>query len=147
MLGSFTAFIIMGIVGGTPDARAVILPLLFIAFLLGLANFFYAKWVEQPGIKAGSVLVKKLLDEEVNPRYADSPARIRWTVRVNIAKTSTLHMGQTFVEVPIISIYALRSENAEGVLLDWPLPEAFNQGLLFERTKKAAADDGSDAGW
>jgi hypothetical protein len=127
--------------------RMAILPIIFVAFLLGLCAFFYAKWVEQPGIKAGSLLVKRLLDEDVNPRYADSPAALRWTIRVSVAKTSTLHMGQTFLECPVISIYALCSENAEGQLVRWPLPEAFNHGLLFERAKKVIVDDGTDAGW
>lgn len=147
MLGSFVAFIVMGIIGGTPEVRAVVLPIIFCAFLIGLASFYYAKWIEQPGVKEGAVKVKALLDDEVNPRYADSAARIRWTVRVNVAKKEALHMGATFVERPILSIYALRTEGEGGVKLDWPLPEVFMQGLLFERKRKAAVDDGSDAGW
>lgn len=147
MLGSFSAFIIMGIIGGTPEIRAVVFPIVFCAFAFGVAVFYYSKWLEQPGVKAGAIAVKKLLDEEVNPRYAASPARIRWTVRVSVAKREALHMGATFVERPVISIYALRSEGDGGVLLDWPLPEVFMQGLLFERKKKVVVDDGGDEGW
>jgi hypothetical protein len=133
-----------GFVGGTPDIRSVLIPLIFLIFLAGLLNFFYSKWIEQPGIKEGAVLVKKLIDEDVNPRYATSAFRLRWTVRVNVQKRSSLHLGHTFVERPIISIYALRSTNDEGVLLDWPLPDALTQGLLFERVHKlkpATIDD------
>ena len=147
LLGSFVAFIIMGIVGGGPEARNVVLPLIFLAFAAGLGSFYYSTWIEQPGVKAGAVLVKKMLDEQINPRYADSAYRLRWTLRVNVAKASTMHMGQTFVERPIISIYALRCTSDNGVLLDWPLPEVFMQGLLFERKRKIVADDESDAGW
>jgi hypothetical protein len=39
-----------------------------------------------------------------------------------------------FVERPIISIYALTSPNDQGVMLNWPLPEALLGGLLFEHT-------------
>lgn len=147
LLGSFIAFIIMGIIGGTPEIRSVILPIICVVFFAGVFTLYYSKWIEQPGVKAGAVLVKKLLDEQINPGYADSTYRIRWTVRVNVAKASTMHMGTTFVERPIISIYALRSEGDNGMLLDWPLPEVFMQGLLFERKKKVLIDDGSDAGW
>ena len=147
MLGAFSAFIIMGMIGGTPDVRAVVIPILFVVFLAGVASFYYSKWIEQPGVKAGAVLVKKLIDEDINPRYASSPARIRWTIRVNVAKREAMHLGATFVERPIISIYALRSEDADGRLLDWPLPEAFMTGLLFERKKVEIVDDGTDRGW
>ena len=133
----------MGIVGGTPEARNIVLPIIFLAFAAGLGAFYYSKWIEQPGVKAGAVLVKKMLDEQINPRYADSAFRLRWTLRVNVAKASTMHMGQTFVERPIISIYVLRSAGDNGVLLDWPLPEVFMQGLLFERKRKVVVEDDS----
>ena len=123
MLSSFSTFIIMGMVGPS-DARGVILPLDFVAFLLGVFCFFYAKWVEQPGIRVGAKLVKELLEREVQPRYADSQYRLRWTIRVKVHKGNLQHMGRKFVEAPIISIYALRSHNDAGVLCDWPLPEA-----------------------
>lgn len=127
-------FIIMGIVGGTPEIRGVVIPIFMVAFLIGLGAFIYSKWIEQPGIKEGAALVKKMLDEQINPRYVDSSYRIRWTVRVYMQKKSTLHMGQQFVERPIISIYALRSPNEAGVLTDWALPEAFTSALFVDIT-------------
>ncbi len=82
MLGAFAAFIIMGIIGGTAEVRGVVIPIIFAIFCAGLACFWYSKWIEQPGIKQGAVLCKKLIDEEINPRYADSQYRIRWTVSI-----------------------------------------------------------------
>jgi len=147
MLGAFSVFIIMGMVGGTPESRGAIIPIVFVAFLLGLASFMYAKWIEQPGIRKGASVVKALLENDVQPRYTDSEYRIRWTIRVNVQKRSTMHMGKVFVERPIISIYALRSQNDEGVLLDWPLPEALMHGLIFEHhsTDRKVLED--QEGW
>ena len=133
LLVSFSVFIIMGMVGPN-EARGVILALDFVAFLLGVLCFFYAKWVEQPGIRVGAKLVKELIDRDIQPRYADSQYRLRWTVRVKVQKGNLQHMGRKFVECPVISIYALRSHNDAGVLLDWPLPEALMGGLLFEHS-------------
>jgi hypothetical protein len=141
MLGAFTIFIIMGIIGGTPEIRGVVIPICLALFVAGLASFAYSKFIEQPGIKDGAELVKKLLDERINPNYVDHPFRIRWTVRVYMKPKSTMHMGKTFVERPVISIYALRSPNDAGVLTDWVLPEAFTAGLFVDTTEqlKAAA--------
>ena len=131
LLSSFSTFIVMGMVGPN-DARGAILGLDFIAFLLGVFCFFYAKWVEQPGIRVGSKLVKDLIDGEIQPRYADSQYRLRWTIRVKVQKGNLQHLGKKYVECPIISIYALRSHNDAGGLVDWPLPEALMGGLLFD---------------
>jgi hypothetical protein len=136
MLGAFTLFIIMGIVGGetevTRGARSVVIPICLALFVIGLLAFMYSKWIEQPGIKEGAALVKKMLDDEINPRYVDSAFRIRWTVRVNMKEKKTLHMGQQFVERPIISIYCLRSPNDAGVMTDWVLPDALTSGVLID---------------
>ncbi len=137
MLGSFSGFILMGIVGGTPEIRGVIVPLISAAFFVGAACFWYSKWIEQPGIKAGAQIAKRLIDEEINPRYADSPHAIKWVIRVNVQKRSTMHMNKAFVERPIISLYLLRSHNDAGVLTDWVLPEAYTSpGLLYEHTSR-----------
>jgi hypothetical protein len=132
MLGSFAIFIVMGVVGGTPEIRSVIIPICLALFAIGLLCFNYSKWIEQPGIKEGAALVKRLLDEKVNPNYVDHPYRIRWVVRVFMKKKSTMHLGQTFVERPIISIYCLRSPNDAGILTDWVLPDAFTSGLFVD---------------
>ncbi len=142
MLGAFAIFIIMGIVGGTPEIRGIIIPICLGLFLIGLGSFMYSKWIEQPGIKEGASLVKKLLDERINPNYVDHPYRIRWTVRVLMKKKNTMHMGQTFVERPIISIYALRSPNDAGILTDWVLPDAFTSKLFVDVSEQDEHHDG-----
>ena len=141
MLVAFAIFIIMGVVGGTPEIRGVVIPIVMVIFLVGLTAFFYSKWIEQPGIKEGAALVKKMLDEKVNPLYVDSPYRIRWTVRVVLKAKGTVHIGQPFVERPIISIYCLRSPNDAGVLTDWVLPEAFTSGLFVDTSAQHEDDD------
>ena len=149
MIGALAMFIIMGMAGGTPEIRGVVNPLCMLLFLAGVGASAYSKWLEQPAIRKGAAVVKALLENDVQPRYAGSEARLRWTIRVNVQKRQALHMGRVFVERPIISIYALRSANEEGVLLDWPLPEALMHGLLFEHSahgpRKAAGED--QEGW
>ena len=134
MLGAFGAFIIMGMVGGTPEARGVVNPLCLLAFLVGVGFLVYSRFREQPGIRQGALLVKALLDNGIQANYAKSEYSLRWTIRVNVQKRQALHMGKVFVERPIISIYALTSPNDQGVMLNWPLPEALLGGLLFEHT-------------
>jgi hypothetical protein len=136
MLGAFTLFIVMGIIGGTPEIRGIMIPICLALFVGGGLSFTYSKWIEQPGIKEGSALVKKLLDEKINPNYVDHPYRIRWVIRVLMKKKSTMHVGQTFVERPVISIYCLRSENDAGVLTDWTLPQAFTSALFVDTTQQ-----------
>ena len=132
MLGSFGVFILLGIVGGTPDVRAAVLPIVMALFLCGAASFVYSKWIEQPAIKEGAALVKRIIDEQINPRYIDSRFRVRWAVRVYMQKATTMHMGKQFVEQPIVSIYTLRSPDGNGTLTDWMLPEAFLTGLFVD---------------
>jgi hypothetical protein len=124
LFGSFTVLIVMGIIGGTPQIRQVVLGICAIVFIIGMIVFIYSKWIEQGGIKEGAMAAKKVLDETVNPNYIDSPNKIRWTIAVHIQAKKTLHLGKQFLERPVISIYALRSANAEGVLTDWTLPDA-----------------------
>lgn len=82
LLGSFTVFIIMGILGEfAGSARSTVIALCVVAFLLGMAAFMYSKWIEQPGIRLGADAVKKLLDEKINPRYGRSEFKLRWSVR------------------------------------------------------------------
>lgn len=80
MMGGLVMFIVMGIIGGTPSIRATIIPICLGMFLLGLVSFLYSKWVEQGTIKEGAAAVKRLLDEEVNPKYTDHPNKITYTV-------------------------------------------------------------------
>jgi hypothetical protein len=132
MLGAFAVFILLGIVGGTPELRSAVMPLCMCLFLAGAASFTYSKWIEQPALKEGAAIVKRIIDEEVNPRYIDSRFRVRWAVRVYMQKATTMHMGKQFVEQPIVSIYTLRSPDANGTLTDWMLPEAFLSGLFVD---------------
>ena len=83
LLGSFTVFIIMGILGEfAGSARSTVIALCVVAFLLGMASFAYSRWIEQPGIRLGADAVKKLLDEKINPRYERSEYKLRWAVRL-----------------------------------------------------------------
>lgn len=103
-----------------------------------------SKFIEQPGIKEGSVLVKRIVDESINPRHINSAARVRYTVRVNLQKKSTIHLGQSFVERPIVTIWALRSANDSGELTDWVLPSVLSQGGLITTTDAAGTPKGGD---
>jgi len=87
MLAGMFIFIIMGIVGGTPEVRSVVMPISLLCFLAGLGSFLYSKWVEQGTIKDGATAVKRVLDEEINPKYADHPHRLRYTVGSGCAET------------------------------------------------------------
>jgi hypothetical protein len=73
----------MGIIGEyAGEARATIMPILAVVFVVGMLAFFYSKWIEQGGIRQGAELVRKMIDVDINPRYEGSPFRIRWTVSV-----------------------------------------------------------------
>lgn len=80
MLGGLVMFIIMGIIGGTPEIRSAIILLSLLAFLGGLGSFLYSKWIEQGIIKDGARAVKMVIDEELNPKYLDNPHRLKYTV-------------------------------------------------------------------
>lgn len=80
MLGALVLFIIMGIIGGTPEIRSIIILLSLLAFLGGLGSFLYSKWIEQGIIKDGARAVKMVIDEELNPKYLDNPHRLKYTV-------------------------------------------------------------------
>jgi len=82
MMAGLVILIIMGIIGGTPEIRGVVVPIAFTTFLVGFLAFLYSKWVEQGAIRLGAIAVKRVLDDVVNPRYATSPHGIRWTVRL-----------------------------------------------------------------
>ena len=61
----------MGIIGGTPAVRSAVIPLCLAVFLFGAASFLYSKCVEQGTIREGAAAVKRVIDEEINPKYAD----------------------------------------------------------------------------
>lgn len=124
MMAALVIMIIMGIIAEGPTVRGVVMPIAFTIWLLGFLIFLYSKWIEQPGIRAGADLVKRMIEKDINPKYVDSPHRITWTVTVKTKKKATFHMGKQFLERPIITIYALRSPNDEGVLTDWVLPNS-----------------------
>lgn len=132
MLGAFAVMILLGVVGVGPDVRGVVMPLCALLFLGGGLSFAFSKWIEQPAIKEGAAVVKRIIDEDINPRYIDSRFRVRWAVRVYMQKATTMHLGKQFMERPIVSIYTLRSPDAEGTLTDWQLPEAFLSGLFVD---------------
>jgi hypothetical protein len=124
MMAAFVIMIIMGIVADSSSVRGVVMPMALMVGLGGFAVFLYSKWIEQPGIRAGADLVKRMIENNINPKYVDSPHRITWTVSVKTKKKATFHMGKQFLERPMITIYALRSANDEGVLTDWVLPNS-----------------------
>jgi hypothetical protein len=80
MLTAFVILILIGIIGGDDNSRTAVISITMVIFLAGIMSFLYSKWVEQSGIREGAQVVKALLDDQINPRYADSPHRIRWTV-------------------------------------------------------------------
>lgn len=47
-------------------------------------------------------------------------------------KKKDYHLGKEFMERPVVSIYALRSENAQGVLTDWEVPAELLSGLYVD---------------
>jgi hypothetical protein len=123
MMGGLVIMIIMGIVAESPAVRGVVMPVALVMALLGMVVFVYSKFLEQPGIRAGAELVKRMVESDINPKYTDSQYRIRWTVQVKTKTKHTYHMGKQFLERPVITIWALRSANEEGVLTDWVLPD------------------------
>lgn len=159
MMASLVILIVMGIIGGTPEIRGVVVPIAFTMFLLGFLAFLYSKWVEQSAIRLGAVAVKRVLDDVVNPRYTSSPHAIRWTVRphpllcpssqrqtctamsrpsraplqvtVQMKDKKSYHLGRTLLERPVVSVYLLRSEDASGTMRNWTLPDALTSGALL----------------
>ena len=47
-------------------------------------------------------------------------------------KKKEYHLGKEFVDRPVVSVYALRSENAQGVMTDWEVPQELLQGLYVD---------------
>lgn len=123
MLAGLVVFIIMGIIGGTHEIRAVVMPISLVIFLVGIVLFCYSKWVEQGVIRSGASAVKKILDEELNLKYQDHPHRLHYTVGVHVREFK-VNLGRTILERPILTMWCLRSPNAEGKMTDWELPEA-----------------------
>jgi hypothetical protein len=122
-MAALVIMVVMGIVAEGPAIRGVVMPGALAIGLLGFVVFLYSKWIEQPGIRAGAELVKKLVERDINPKYTDSQYRLRWTVHVKTKKKHTYHLGQQFLERPVITLWALRSANEDGVLTDWVLPD------------------------
>jgi len=44
------------------------------------------------------------------------------------------HLGKDFMDRPVVSLYALRSENQYGVMTDWQVPAEILQGLYVDET-------------
>lgn len=123
----------MGVVGEyAGEARHTINTILIVGFVVGLLAFFYSKWIEQGGIEQGAVLVRKMIDADINPRYAGSAAKIRWTVSVFRQKKKQYHLGKEFHDRPVVSLYALRSENAAGQMTEWEVPQELLTGLYVD---------------
>ncbi len=124
MLAGLVMFIIMGIVGGTHEVRMTVMPISLTVFLLGIVSFMYSKWIEQGTIRESALFVRRVLEEEVNPRHGDGAARIKYTVGVHLRELKTAFKSKTFLERPIVTIWCLRSLNAAGKMTDWELPDA-----------------------
>ena len=96
LLAVFFIFVVMGVIGEyAGEARHSITLILVVAFFIGLASFFYSKWIEQGGIRQGAELVRKMIDMDVNPRYKDSPFQIRWTVSVRCLPSNLISEAPT----------------------------------------------------
>lgn len=77
------------------------------------------------------MIVKKVLDEVINPQYDNDPNGLYWSVGVRKRPQRTIHMGQTFVERPILYIFALKSKDENGNTVNWPKPEMHEDDLHF----------------
>ena len=53
-------------------------------------------------------------------------------VSVHRKQKKDYHMGKDFVDRPVVTIFALRSENARGVLQDWEVPAEVLSGLYVD---------------
>jgi hypothetical protein len=42
------------------------------------------------------------------------------------------HLGKEMFDRPVVTIYALRSENGSGVMTDWEVPPELLQGLYVD---------------
>ena len=63
---------------------------------------------------------------------------------VQTQKKKPFHLGRQFMERPVVSVYALRSPNAEGVMTDWVLPPELLSGVLVQGPASPGGGDVSD---
>ena len=96
------------------------------------------------GIRDGAAKVRKLIEDTINPGYLRSAYHITWAVTVQTQKKTPFHLGRQFMERPVVSVYALRSPNAEGVMTDWVLPPELLSGVLVQGPASPAGGDGGD---
>ena len=136
MFSAFIILVIMGIIGEfAGPTRDPINYIALLLFLCGLVLLGYSKSIEQGGIRAGAEAVRALLDSTINARYAASEYKVRWTIVVKIKSKVASRLGQSMMERPVLSIYALRSVNSEGQMQDWVVPGSLLTGLWLDDSK------------
>ena len=136
MFSAFIILVIMGIIGEfAGPTRDPINYIALLLFLCGLVLLGYSKSIEQGGIRAGAEAVRALLDSTINARYASSEYKVRWTIVVKIKSKVASRLGQSMMERPVLSIYALRSTNSEGHMQDWVVPGSLLTGLWLDDSK------------
>ena len=54
-----------------------------------------------------------------------------------------VNLGRAWADRPVITIFALRSENDSGVMTDWNLPASYLNGLLELETSGSSGGDDS----
>lgn len=96
------------------------------------------------GIREGAARVRKLIEDTINPSYVRSAYHITWAVTVQTQKKKPFHLGRQFMERPVVSVYALRSPNAEGVMTDWVLPPELLSGVLVQGPASPGAEASDD---
>ena len=59
-------------------------------------------------------------------------------------RKKVIHAGRAFMERPVLTLWALRSGNADGVVVDWPVPESLlTQVFVEDSDLKVVGLDGS----
>ena len=63
---------------------------------------------------------------------------------MRVQRKKAIHAGRAFMERPVLTLWALRSANADGVVVDWPVPEALLSRVFVEDSDiKVVGVDGS----
>lgn len=88
--------------------------------------------------------MRKLIEETINPSYTRSAYHITWAVTVQTQKKKPFHLGRQFMERPVVSVYALRSPNTEGIMTDWVLPPELLSGVLVQAPPTSPQEQQSD---
>ena len=65
---------------------------------------------------------------------------------MKVQKKKAIHAGKALVDRPIITIWALRSANAEGALVDWPVPDVMLSQVYVDDSELQVVGGGEGDG-